>query len=459
MKNKFLILFSFFILISIQANAQTPYSDCYAKDRFKRDEIMIRFHKYSHELDRDGKIIKDMDTVNFDKAQFDLFINNFLYWGGTGSIDINTDPFFKYYDSMIKTLYYYDRLEFGARPEIVEKLKQRKQDSFYLAGPEVFTIPDSVAKKTRFGNLAIGKSLDLYYMKPLVVFFDTAWEQSITFDYGDGVSPYPRGHRSFCECKDDPLKSPKNGEFYPSAYGQFDDCQYEMFKYRLAGVYDILAEDMERIAVKGKDMRYNMFRRIKITREYCYYTVHFYQDIFEPDTQTQMLRWYINKYKKKKNDFIPNWEEGFELKTTLTTTPMSHPDLCTSWLKFYSHKLCFLEEGKIGKKAIHLSKKFQETPNLSNLWNDGVFMDTWQIMDFGDNKPVCRRFTADGDLILYRNPLNAYYYSIANNYHYVGNDARPFYKSYSKKRRFLYYSILRYPYYSIRHRIHTVTHE
>lgn len=455
MKN-FVLFLTFLLLIVNQCKTQTPYSKCFEGNRKIYLSIMDKFHYYDKKR-MDSTITAD-EKIQFEKIQFRLFINNFLDWGEIGRINMNTDPFFNYYDSIILTLKYFERIEYGKRADIAEKLKQRKPDSVYLKKEDV-SIPPEIAKKTRFGNLEIGKSIDLYYLKPIIVFYDTAWEQSITFETGEGISKYPRGYRSFCPCKRNPLEK-LGGEFYPSEYGQFEDCQYEMFKYRLAAVYDILPQDMDRIAVKGKDKRYNMFRKMTITRESCYYTVQYYKDIFEPDSQSTMLNWYVNKYKNnKKSTFTPTWEKLYLLKTTMTRNPMSHPDLYTSWLNNYSHKLCTLEEGKIGAKALYLSKKFQKTPHLSSMWDNGIFMDTWQIMDFGDNKPVCRRFTGDGEYIMYRNPLNANYYSIIDNYHYVNNDARPFYKSYSKRRRFLYYSILRYPDSSIRRRIDYVTHE
>ncbi len=443
-------------IFTTQCIAQVDYNNCYAKYDKIRDSIIEEFHYYQNK--RKDSTITEREEIEFDKIRFKLFISNFLDWGEKGFVKVNTDPFYKYYDSMTSILKHFDELEFDKRPDVAEKLKKRKPDSVYIK-KEYFSIPKEIAKNTRFGNLEIGKSLDLYYLKPIVVFYDTAWEQSINFETGEGISKYPRGYRSFCECKDDPLKS-SYGEFYPSEYGQFDDCQWNMFKFRLASVYDILKEDMDRIAVKGKDMRYNMFRRITITREECYYTVQYYKDIFEPDSQNQMLIWYSNKYKNNnKNTFMPHWEKAYLLKTTLTKNPMAMSYSYPQWLDYYSHKLCQLEEGKIGAKRLYLSKKFQNTPHLSSMWDNGVFMDTWQIMDFGDDKPVCRRFTGDGDYIMYRNPLNTTYYEMSYNYYYEGNDARPYYKSYNKRRRFLYYSILRYPDSSIRRRIDYVTHQ
>lgn len=268
-------------------------------------------------------------------------------------------------------------------------------------------IPDSIGKNTRFSRLKNGQSLDIYYMKPIIVFYDSLWNKN----------PYNLG-------------------------------AFENFYKRLAYAYDLPLNIVKELAVKGSDMRYIMYRRIKFTKLECYYEIQFYNEIFSSDTNLSMFNWFVSKYKNKQyKGFEPEWKKTYIQNSTLKSYPLSSEGCLTALLDEYSELVCEMERGEVGKKGIGLSKEYLKNPMSDRLWyRDYFFNYTWQIMDFGDGKPVSRKLDVEGDFIYFRNPLNKLYYK-AGSLSEFGNDIRflPHFHSQSKSRRLMYYMIARYP--------------
>lgn len=224
-------------------------------------------------------------------------------------------------------------------------------------------LPDSIAKDTRFGNLKNGQSLNFYYMKPLVVFYDSTWEQTIYFDMGDRPIVHPRGFRTLGPCRD----SMPNTKY--TFYHTSEACQCDQFYRRLAFTYDLPFETIKKLAVKGRDMRYFMYRRIEITKLECYYEVKFYKELFTSDTGVTMLNWFYNKYKNKDNNgFTPVWEVSYIQNSTLNYNPMVNQRFITSELDMYSELICEMEKWKKGFKKFDIKSKYLNEPTLDKLW-------------------------------------------------------------------------------------------
>ena len=248
-------------------------------------------------------------------------------------------------------------------------------------------ISDSIAAGSRFGNLKMGESVDIYSMRPIFLFYDSCWSYPWEFDGGRKLYRYRCG---------------------PNEMDQ-ECCSIRLYR-RMCSIYDIDTADMRKLVVPHNQF-YWFLRRLTITKQICNYKIDFYKDKFFKPEDTAGFMGYKRIWFNKNGNL--NWELERSTIATLAVWLETHGTYRSDQIQgHYGAFLCKLDKAKVSKrmqKNIGVNEGLLDEPFTPGMYK--LYQTHWMVLDYHDSNVFKIRMGGDyGDIIGLYKPWQASYW-------------------------------------------------